>query len=263
MIPRSVNPHLVLEKTQTVSRKLLDEKEDENGYSQPDLGLMDEFNAVMKRTAPQFDVEERLKKRRKVTAQVDKAEGKEEEPILFRLISRGPPVPVSLKPKQERLMNVKEPEVEDNEAQAKERRERAFAVAVNADWVMEESLKPSRHPSTQSSVLHLKLPSPLTSNSTVMILCHNKPARNTRPPVQRKLGYPYDASAKPEPLQSSARVNPIIDLNRTLDDVNATKPKRRRRRKVKTIEHKFWRPDPNIKGKCMGYAMGFGLGGRR
>jgi len=39
-------------------------------------------------------------------------------------------------------LRVKEPEIEDNETQAEERRERALAIAVNADWVMQESLKP-------------------------------------------------------------------------------------------------------------------------
>lgn len=37
---------------------------------------------------------------------------------------------------------VKEPEIEDNETQARERRERALAVAVDADWIVQESLKP-------------------------------------------------------------------------------------------------------------------------
>ena len=90
-----------------------------------------------------------------------------------------------------------------------------------------------------------------------MILSHNKHVRNTRPPIQSKLNYPYDASAKPEPLESAVRIGPVVDLNQTLEN-HTEGPKRRRRRKnIRKIEHKFWRPDPNIKGKCMGYALGF------
>jgi len=38
-------------------------------------------------------------------------------------------------------LRIKEPEIEDSETQAKERQERALAVAVDADWVLQESLK--------------------------------------------------------------------------------------------------------------------------
>lgn len=75
---------------------------------------------------------------------------------MFRLISNGSPVLVSLKPKEALIkyvgslvcifhsysLRVKEPEIEDNETQAEERRERALAVAVDADWVVQESMKP-------------------------------------------------------------------------------------------------------------------------
>lgn len=103
---------------------------------------------------------------------------------------------------------------------------------------------------------------PLTSPN-LMILSHNKHVRKTRPPIQSKLGYPYDAFAKPEPLESAARTGPIIDLNQTLEDFTKKRKKRCRTKSIKKIEHKFWRPDPNIKGKCSGYAMGFGMGRRR
>ena len=96
-----------------------------------------------------------------------------------------------------------------------------------------------------------------------MILSHNKHVRKTRPPTQSKLGYPYDAFAKPEPLESAARTGPIIDLNQTLEDFTKKCKKRCRTKSIRKIEHKFWRPDPNIKGKCSGYAMGFGMGRRR
>ncbi|KAJ3573119.1 hypothetical protein NP233_g2630 [Leucocoprinus birnbaumii] len=259
MIPRSVNPHIVLEQTQIVSRKDLEPKDEEYEFSQPDMSLLDEFNAVMKRTFPQYDIEERPKKRRKGATGVEKGEERisVDESILFRLISRGPPVPVSLKPKPEALINVKGPEVEDNEAEAKERREQAVAVAVDAAWIMDESRKPCQHPSIHGPALHLKLPQYPVDDPAIMVLCHNKPIRKTRPPVTDKLKYPYDASAKPEPIESPARCASVIDLNRTLDHRDSKKRKRRRTCKVKTIDHRFWRPNPDIKAKCMGYAMGF------
>lgn len=47
---------------------------------------------------------------------------------------------------------------------------------------------------------------------------------------------------------------PVIDINL---DGGQNKRKRRQRRTPKKIEHRFWKPDPRIKGKCMGYAMGY------
>lgn len=66
-----------------------------------------------------------------------------------------------------------------------------------------------------------------------MIITHNKPVRKTRPPVDRKLlGYPYDAHAKPEPLEQKDRSYecPVVDLNRVLDGSVNKKRKGRRRK---------------------------------
>ena len=104
---------------------------------------------------------------------------------------------------------------------------------------------------------------PLTSSPNLMILSHNKHVHKTRPPVQCKLGYPYDALAKPEPLESAARIGPVIDFNQTLEDLTKKRKQRCRTKSIRKIEHRFWRPDPNVKGKCSGYAMGFGIGRRR
>ncbi|KAF9442447.1 hypothetical protein P691DRAFT_810639 [Macrolepiota fuliginosa MF-IS2] len=92
-----------------------------------------------------------------------------------------------------------------------------------------------------------------------MILSHNKRVRKTRPPVDRKLlGYPYDVYAKPRPVEQPKRSYdcPEFDLNYILGE-NKDKRRRRRKKNVKKVEHRYWQPDPSIKGKCMGYAMGY------
>jgi hypothetical protein len=62
---------------------MLDMEEEEYRHLPPDLSLLEEFNAVMKRTVPLFDVEERAKKRRKVTVNVEDINKKDimDEPI--------------------------------------------------------------------------------------------------------------------------------------------------------------------------------------
>ncbi|KAL9714367.1 hypothetical protein Ac2012v2_002679 [Leucoagaricus gongylophorus] len=202
MIPRFVNPHALFEKTKIISRVALCTEEGGERCLKPDLSLLDKFNAIVEDTLPLANLEGRPKRCGELEVEEKREEEKRDtdEFILFRLISSGPPVLVSLKPKQETFIKVKEPEIEDNETQARERRERALAVAVDADWIVQESLKPCRHPFDPSPTLHLNLSVPL---APLMILSHNKHVRNTRPPIQSKLNYPYDASAKPEPLESA------------------------------------------------------------
>ncbi|KAF7773273.1 hypothetical protein Agabi119p4_5440 [Agaricus bisporus var. burnettii] len=221
MIPRYANPHAVFEKTQIVSREtLFAEKE----YAQPGSNELEEFHSAMKRTLPHFDLEEPRKRQRK-----DEVEDVQSLP--FRLVSNGPPVLVSLQPKPIPALRILEPEAEDDEKRAEERRKQAMAVAVDANWLMNESLKPNYHPSTRSPVVHVTLSQALMQPSRLMIICHNKAVRKTRPPVDRTLlGYPYDAHAKPEPLEEKRRSYecPVVDIL----GPKPRKQKRRGRRRV-------------------------------
>lgn len=64
-----------------------------------------------------------------------------------------------------------------------------------------------------------------------MIIWHNKAVRKTRPPVDRaRLGYPYDAHAKPEALEEKRRGDEcaVVDINRVL----GANPRKQRRRRV-------------------------------
>lgn len=84
MIPRSTNPHTLLENTRIVSRTALNEAEGEDEHPTPDLSLVDEFNRVMKRTLPpSITLEEGGKKRRKL----DIGENTTEEPLRACIIS--------------------------------------------------------------------------------------------------------------------------------------------------------------------------------
>lgn len=116
MIPRFANPHAVLEKTQIVSREELSGEGGEGEYSEPDLSRVEEFNEVMKRTFAPFRLEEGGKKRRKVQVEEEESgtaaisirmsdvavlqSGTNGMPV-FRLVSNGPPMLISLQPKPE------------------------------------------------------------------------------------------------------------------------------------------------------------------
>lgn len=87
MIPRFANPHAVYEKTQIVSRKALSAEEKE-GYSQPDMSRLGEYNAMVKRTLPHSGIElEGGKKRRKVEAEEVGEKAQAEERLRMSILS--------------------------------------------------------------------------------------------------------------------------------------------------------------------------------
>lgn len=184
----------------------------------------------------------------------------QETPILFRLVSSAlVPHELSLLPKPPPPVRSISPEYEDNKAQAEQRIKRAKSVAVNYDWIIQESKKsylspPNDHKKTihvTSSGLSSQLP-------FLLIAERSQSPRNMRPPV---LVASHLSSAMSLPSPAARPDRPIISIEPPGDPKSLSRVRSRRRR-GKTVPKErpqpiFWRPDPAVRGKSLGYALGY------
>ncbi|KAG6827979.1 hypothetical protein H0H92_009805 [Tricholoma furcatifolium] len=139
MPPRSVNPHFLPVSSIPVSRnKIYSEHEDSDEEipldADPQL-----VNRLKELISIDWDWqhENRSAKRRRIRSP---SHSEEDRAISFRLVSISqPPYPISLRPKTPPPPITREPEVEDNEAQALLRAERAKAAAIDAAVIIAES----------------------------------------------------------------------------------------------------------------------------
>ncbi|KAI5830843.1 hypothetical protein K523DRAFT_238909 [Schizophyllum commune Tattone D] len=190
----------------------------------------------------------RPKKKRKVS----EAPQEQKDEMEFRLLSSHAPAAITLAPKPVTLsLDVREPEYEDTKVQAKERRRKAKAVAVDYASILEEASTPSKQPTSWArrvTTMHAITPG---EETRMALLRHPQPHRSTRPPVSDDLlkHPPYsDGPALPdEPPKARC---PIIDA------VDApTTPSRRRRtprhRKDRPTRPpaRFWSADGPATGK--------------
>ncbi|KAF9078003.1 hypothetical protein BDP27DRAFT_1310565 [Rhodocollybia butyracea] len=216
MQPRFVNPHLVSLPTEKTCRRDL---EDNNGSSSDDederLLLLNNLHKRL-RDSLDFVVEadtHTTRKRRKV--EVERAEVK---PISFKLLSKTERL-ISLEaPPPKPPQCYREPTYEDTSEDALKRREKCKAVAVDFDWVIQESLKPQLpFPSWNSRVMQAtadsengQSPQPLIVFQTLQQL------RKTRPPVPDDLlsYYPYTAGGPlhPDSQKSRSKRIPVVDV---------------------------------------------------
>ncbi|KJA22948.1 hypothetical protein HYPSUDRAFT_138388 [Hypholoma sublateritium FD-334 SS-4] len=190
-----------------------------------------------------------------------------EELFLFRLISSAPPIALSLLPPPPPPSKTREPDAEDTEERALQRKQFAQAASIDGAQVLSESatLRAALH--TRNKPITTLTASLGDGEPSMLIMRTLQPPRKTRPPVpsSHALHYPYVPDASTLPAQPSTSKIPGC---LTVDAHPAQSPKdpkrrSRRRRGVEGMVQKlrpppqFWRPSPDMKGKCRGYAYGY------
>ncbi|KAF8841250.1 hypothetical protein BDN67DRAFT_967448 [Paxillus ammoniavirescens] len=172
---------------------------------------------------------------------------------VFRLVSSMKhPQCISLEPKPPPPPRTKEPDCEDNAAQAEERMKRARSVAVEFDrqWNIY-----SPHGARKVTIVEAKVP--LVNTPPLPTLLVTEESR----PMKQRLAYlrqfkgqdPQLGSPSPHEPRTSRAILPVQSvLNRN----ETTRAKHRKRAKERPPPA-YWRPPPALRGKCMGYALGY------
>ncbi|KAF8072064.1 hypothetical protein FPV67DRAFT_1667506 [Lyophyllum atratum] len=217
MAPRFANPHFLPDSSTLVSRSDIyvekDDPESDEETDSPSPELVGQLNTLIRKLWEPAPEESR--KRRKIQVEPATPVEEKEEPIPFRLVSSSdPPHPILLQPKPPPPPITREPEIEDNEAQAALRMERAQAAAIDVPRILRESqlfTPPIFGNARKSKLAMAVLPNP---PPVIAILEHDKPSRSTRPPViaSRLTHHPYnhgpilptDSSGKAEKADEAA-----------------------------------------------------------
>ncbi|KAJ6544801.1 hypothetical protein DFH09DRAFT_1172785 [Mycena vulgaris] len=258
MIPQFSNPHFRPLLIQSVPRS---ELFDAPGSSEPDVDnveLQKKLDEIIQSNLD-ADIFWRVKKRRKLDATpAAETETSADTSVLFRLLST--PHSISLLPRPPPPPITREPECEDTEAAAETRRRQAEAVAVDASWVMQESMR-LPPPFRVGRVRRVQAQPTLSGSAPPMMLAHClQSPRKTRPPVPRSqlVHYPYVST----PILASREAKgsiPSVEVVEVVTDV-ARKSRKRRRGRVGEKERpqaRFWWPEDGCGGKSLGYGMGY------
>ncbi|OCH93022.1 hypothetical protein OBBRIDRAFT_378109 [Obba rivulosa] len=279
MIPRYANPSFLSDQLEIVSRAALNGEEDEtpmdidNVPSGDRAAMVAQLENILKRSLGDIelgaagDVQpedgHRKKKRRKTEESLQVAAAAPEEAELsesmsFRLVSNKlPPKPIALQAKPPPVIKAKEPSREDTAEEAELRASRAKAVAVDFDWILEQSTKvyvPPRQ--NDRKVIHVTAQLP---DEAPAVMVAERP--RSKPPKKPHLCL-TDTSLEVTPSPHNLRPTcalPVVEVNASSkSDVAQTK---RRRRRTKDAPPRpppmFWRPPRGIGGKSAGYAMGY------
>ncbi|KAJ6607386.1 hypothetical protein B0H10DRAFT_2072109 [Mycena sp. CBHHK59/15] len=234
MIPRFSNPHFIQQSIESVSRSDLFHVQENPEPDAEDLELQKTLDELIQSTlAPNVSV--RAKKRRKLNTDAPVEAEPVSEPVLFRLLStshlisllpRPPPPPVT-----------REPECEDTAEVAETRRRQAECVAVDAAWVIQESLR-LPPPFRAGRVERVEVQPSLVGSAPAVMVAHClQMPRKTRPPVPRSQlqYYPYVSTAPLPPTPIVARKHfPSVEIT-ALRAAPARKTRKRRRRKCRAV----------------------------
>ncbi|KIK62032.1 hypothetical protein GYMLUDRAFT_42471 [Collybiopsis luxurians FD-317 M1] len=248
MISRFANPHLTSVLTEKVNRASVfndnltfENNAEEEGRNSPvDLDERVELlNHLHKRLHESMDFVAETNKRKKKRMQLSgepgddsqKAPQGNSERILFKLTS-ATEKPILINPPPPKPPSCyREPTYEDSDADALKRRERARAVAVDFDWVMQESRKTQfPFPSWNSRIMDATIlkssdappqyepPAPTDSaSSSMMILQRLQPPRKSRPPVpsgtELLMYHPYTVGGPPHPDARKKPHNKVLVLD--------------------------------------------------
>ncbi|KAF5382195.1 hypothetical protein D9615_004253 [Tricholomella constricta] len=256
MARRLVNPHFLPDTSAIVSRKEI--YTDDDGALDADSTLIDQLHDLIRQSLVSG---EQVRKRRKI--QVESPKEEEEELIPFRLVSSSqPPHPILLEPKPPPPPITREPEVEDNEEQAALRMERAQESAIDASQIFRDSqILISPPPNSARKLRMVKAATLPTLPPTIAVVECVKPPRSTRPPVNAShlRHHPYNnGPVLPTNLPVRRMECPTVPVISTL---STTRTKHKRRKGKASRKERppptFWRPNPAVGGKSLGYAMGF------
>ncbi|KAF7977478.1 hypothetical protein HWV62_3424 [Athelia sp. TMB] len=251
---------------QNVSRAQLDRPDTENETEitpVPDLPILAKrlHDLVAEELGdPTMVLKEMASKRRKLDTSADLVEVEEVVPIVhapFLLLSSWvTPQQVILDPKPPPPVSSTEPDVQDNKVQAEQRKKWSNLAAVDNDWIHAESRKnypPSKI--TQGRLISVKETSPLSLSSAPALLVTEtqQHTRRSRPPVSA--ASPGAALA----LSVCAGI-PVVSVHLS-EEVGGRAHRSRHRRGKRpskdVTQPTFWKPDPTLKGKSSGYALGY------
>ncbi|KIO14950.1 hypothetical protein M404DRAFT_5962 [Pisolithus tinctorius Marx 270] len=265
IIPKSYNPHLFTRHYELTSRA--EHTKHSSVLAEP---VQDEETDSLKRKLDQLlhatwdDVAGdthscKTEKRRKM--EMDKSDGQGElcrhpsstiptrsdefHTTVFRLLSstNGPQL-ISLKPKPPPPTHTQEPEWEDNTSKAEERRQRAESIAVEYD---DQWLRVSGD----------QFPVPLPS---IGVIEKSRMSTRSRPrPDHRKAVSSHVPASSPHELKTTCVSILPAQTIPTRGTAMVRSSRRRRRRKVvhERTAPAYWKPPASLRGKCMGYALGY------
>ncbi|KAF8199521.1 hypothetical protein BJ912DRAFT_949260 [Pholiota molesta] len=256
MLPRFSNPHFLPQSTETITRAEIyaDDAEDVYDSSQVDPKSIEELNRLIKHSIPKIRYEvptdAEVGHGSKTLDQNDATETEGESLVCMSIsfgISSQPPLPVSLLPPPPPPSKTREPDAEDTEARAALRKQYAEAASVDgADILRESQILKVGNLHTWTCVI------PDTEPCMMIIRTLQNP-RKTRPPVPplQLTHYPY--------VSDKSKIPPHPSTSKTLNVPPLTQTLRRRGIVVEKERPppQFWRPNPNLKGKCRGYAYGY------
>ncbi|KAF9565183.1 hypothetical protein CPC08DRAFT_815488 [Agrocybe pediades] len=268
MIPRFSNPHFLPQTTEPATRAQLytaADPEHEDPEDSNDAGQIALLTQILSENLPSLDYgcSSRRRKKDDLVERSEEQHDQEERQVLIRLLSSTqPPHLVSLHPPPPPPSITREPDVEDSEEQALRRRQRAEASAVDVESILAKASSLA----TQSDHTALHFTSQgFQPSSPLMIVQTVQDVRKTRPPVPSSmlLHHPYAScmsSVPPEPPKSRRMDCPVIDVSKVVSQTTRQRRKRKNGNAPAKIERplpSFWKPNPALQGKCLGYAYGY------
>lgn len=179
---------------------------------------------------------------------------------VFRLLSstNGPQL-ISLKPKPLPPIQTQEPEWEDTASKAEERRQRAESIAVKYDdqWCVwgptQDKLCTVERLRLSGDQFPASLPSVGVIEKSRMSTC-SRPRNGHRKAVSS-----YVPASSPHELKTTCVSILPAQTIPTSGTAMARSSRRRRRWKVahERTTPAYWKPPASLRGKCMGYALGY------
>lgn len=179
---------------------------------------------------------------------------------MFRLLSSTDgPRPISLQPKPPPRILTREPEWEDSANDAAQRRQRAESIAVEYDdqWHV---WGPTRDKSRTVEKLHVsggRFPVPPLSVAVIEKECTSTRSRS-RSGHRQAISSIVQASS---PHELKTTCVPILPAQTIRSGGTSAARSSRRRRRRKVVHERpapaYWKPPASLRGKCMGYALGY------
>ncbi|KAI0310849.1 hypothetical protein OF83DRAFT_823503 [Amylostereum chailletii] len=227
-IPRFSNPHLLVQAAEPVSRANLYDHSDD-ALLGPDFSQVSELNVLVKKRLGELFLES-SRKRRRIDGPVENPQTlahAETRNTAFRLLSATrPPRIMHLEPKAPQEIKVREPPFEDDEVEARIRKERAAVAAVDFVWILSQSRTPYRARkdkiSTVVATVHASPNLPLALLERL-----RSPTPYSRPLIQ-------SSSPKPSPHENRIKEEccPRVVFEWANTANTSAAPKKRKKRRV-------------------------------
>ncbi|KAG8213222.1 hypothetical protein J3R82DRAFT_11687 [Butyriboletus roseoflavus] len=261
MVPTFANPHSLSQDVEITTRSEIAERAGPGGFTSVDENshslkrnldnlLRDTWADALAETCGSPSRVKRHAKTAEICKNVD-------DQLAFRLVSSMKyPQRISLDPKPHSSPVPRGPDCEDDEGQAETRRIRALSVALEPKGLTEAVVltwQINRKPVTIESKVTLAN-MPFARSLPPILVTEEARARET---VRRvRTGNPQASespAASPHEPRPSCVVLPVISV----PDHKKMSGKKRRKPAKERPPPAYWRPSPELQGKCMGYALGY------